>query len=383
MKPKVMVIDACDFDGFPVGGQLTTIKQLVALFGSRIALVGVSTDDAPVGEWTTKVIGGVEFDYFSFGKVNPVIKKPLVPRRLQTYLWLKRHKNEILSRNLEAAFIIAPEVMLAVKRWGLRIAYTFPGVENPLTMPRYAVGKWLAGPFERSLFSALAEHSELIMAAADNTAIQAMMHRGRGVLSRKQIVSSPTLVDAKIFNLSRAAESASGPRLVSCGRLNVVKGWDLIFNAYLVVKKEIPTASLYFIGDGEDRSKLETRIEEAGVRNSVFITGFLEPKQVARMLNSAHLFLLGSHREGWPTALVEAEACGLPAVVTDVSGASSLVEEGRNGFIARDRDAAGFARKIIAALELECPNPTSLAIGSRHSLDGWKESLSRLWDPLR
>jgi glycosyltransferase involved in cell wall biosynthesis len=210
-----------------------------------------------------------------------------------------------------------------------------------------------------------------------------MKDRGGGVLSHKQVVSSPTLVDAKIFYLNRLTEPVPGPVLVSCGRLNVVKGWDLVFDAYLKVREEIPTARLYFVGDGEDRGKLETRIGEAGVGNSVFITGFLAPQGVARMLNSAHLFLLGSHREGWPTALVEAEACGLPAVVTDVSGASSLIEQGRNGFIAQDRDAAGFAKKIIAALALECPNPTSLKIGSRHSLDSWKESLSRLWEPLR
>ncbi len=101
------------------------------------------------------------------------------------------------------------------------------------------------------------------------------------------------------------------------------------------------------------------------------------------MLNSAHLFLLGSHREGWPTALVEAEACGLPAVVTDVSGASSLIEQGRNGFIAQDRDAEKFAKKILAALRLECPNPISLKIGGRHSLDSWKANLCELWEPLQ
>jgi glycosyltransferase involved in cell wall biosynthesis len=383
VKSKVMVIEACDFDGFPIGGQLTTIKQLIAIFGNRLALVGISTDDSPVGRWTKKFLGGVEFDYFSFGKVDPSIRKPRVPRRLEAYLRLKVYKKQILSLGLGAAFVIAPEVMLAIQGWRLRVAYTFPGVENPLTMPRYAVGRWLAGPFEAGLFSALANHSELIMAAADQKAIQAMKDRSRGVLADKSVISSPTLVDTKIFNRNRPKETIAGPVLVSCGRLNLVKGWDLVFEAFLRVRSEIPSTRLYFVGDGEDRGKLETRIREAGVSNSVFITGFLEPLGVARMLNSAHLFLLGSHREGWPTALVEAQACGLPAVVTNVSGASSLIEEGRNGFIVQTRDAAEFAKKIIAALDLECPNPTSLEIGGRHSLEGWKASLCEMWEPLR
>jgi glycosyltransferase involved in cell wall biosynthesis len=381
--PTVMVIDACDFVEYPVGGQLTTIKQLISVFGNRLALVGISTADEPVGRWMKKHIDGVEFDFFSFGRVDPAIKKPRIPRRLYTYLRLKLYRKGILSLGVNAAFIIAPEVMLTIEAWGLRIAYTFPGVENPLAMPRYPIGKWLAAPFERRFFSALEQRSELIMAAADRKAIEGMKERSGGVLSHRPVLSAPTLVDTKIFYVDRKEDLVPGPVLVSCGRLNWVKGWDLVFDAFLQVMKEVPAARLYFVGDGEDRGKLEKRIDAAGVGNSVFITGFLRPAEVARYLNSARLFLLGSHREGWPTALVEAEACGLPAVVTDVSGASSLIEQGRNGFIVPNRDAEEFAAKVIAALKLECPNPTSLRIGGRHSLDSWKESLSALWEPLR
>src|SRR5271170_661151 len=117
---KVMVIEACDFDGFPIGGQLTTIKQLIAIFGNHLALVGVSTEEWPVGRWTKKNFGGVDFDYFCVGRVDPSIKKPRVPRRLEAFIRLKRHKKGILSLGLDAAFVIAPEVMLAIKGWGLR-----------------------------------------------------------------------------------------------------------------------------------------------------------------------------------------------------------------------------------------------------------------------
>jgi glycosyltransferase involved in cell wall biosynthesis len=378
-----MVIDACDFVGYPVGGQLTTIKQLISVFGNRLALVGISTADEPVGRWTKKHIDGIEFDFFSFGRVDPTIRQPRIPRRLYTYLRLKLYKKAILSFGLDAAFVISPEVMLTIKGWGLRVAYTFAGVENPLAMPRYPIGKLLAAPFERRFFSALAQGSELIMAAADQKAIQGMKDRSGGLLSHRPVVSAPTLVDTRIFYVDRIEDAMPGPVLVSCGRLNLVKGWDLVFDAYLKVREAMPAARLYYVGDGEDRGKLETRIRAASAGHSVFITGFLEPTEVARYLNSAQLFVLGSHKEGWPTALVEAEACGLPAVVTDVSGASSLIEQGRNGFIAPNRDAADFAQKIIAALNLDCPNPTSLKIGSRHSLDSWKEKLSALWEPLR
>jgi glycosyltransferase involved in cell wall biosynthesis len=401
MSTKVMVIEAGDFDAFPVGGQLTTVRQLITVFGDRLALVGISTQAEPIGRWFKKTIGGIEYDFFSIGYVDPSIRKPRIPRRIDTLLRLKLHRKGILSLGLNAAFVIAPEVMLAIKGWGLRIAFLFPGVENPLNKPRYAIGRWLAEPYERCLFSALATRSELIMAAADQKAIQSMKNRSRGVLDHRTIIQSPTLVDTQIFNVHRepapvfgrapgpelapglGPAPGSGPVLVSCGRLNLVKGWDLMLDAFLQVRREAPAATLHFIGDGEDRAKLEKRISEADVAGSVFISGFQEPRSVARMLNSAHVFLLGSHWEGWPTALIEALACGLPAVATDVSGVSSLIEPGCNGYIVQDRDAGDFARKIIAALKLECPNPTSLKIGGRHSLAGWKTKLCELWEPFR
>jgi glycosyltransferase involved in cell wall biosynthesis len=381
-KPRVMLIEACDFRGFPVGGQLTTAQQFVKVFGDSLALVGVSTDDTPVGRWTRKAFNGVELDFFSFGRVDPDNKKPLIPRRLNAYWRLRFYKREILSFGVNAAYVVAPEVMLAIEHWGLRIAYKFSGVENPLTMPRYAIGRWIAGPFERRLFSALAQRSELITAAADQEAIQALRARSGGILADKTVISTPTLVDTGVFKLDRA-EIRGPPLLVSCGRLNLVKGWDLILESFVFVKKESPYAKLCFVGDGEDRAKLEAGIAAAGLTDSVSITGFLPPADVAHTLNSANVFLLGSHREGWPTALVEAEACGLPAVTTNVSGASSLIEEGVNGYVVRSRDPGEFARAIVAALTLEVPNPKSLEIGAKHSLRRWKENLGELWEPLR
>jgi glycosyltransferase involved in cell wall biosynthesis len=382
-QPKVMLIEACDFQGFPVGGQLTTAQQFVAVFGESLALVGVSTDDTPIGRWIRKSFNGIELDFFSFGRVDPHDKKPRIPRRLHAYWRLKFYKREILSLGVTAAYVLAPEVMLAIQHWGLRIAYKFAGVENPLTMPRYALGKWIAEPFERRLFSALARHSELITAAADQAAIDALKARSGGILSDMTVISTPTLVDTAIFKLERSAIARTPPLLLSCGRLNLVKGWDLILDSFVLVKQQIPSAQLCFVGDGEDRATLEARIVATGVRDSVSITGFLPPIEVARLLNGADLFVLGSHREGWPTALVEAEACGLPAVATNVSGASSLIEEGINGYVVHSRDPAEFASAIITALRLEVPNRKSLEIGARHSLDRWKQSLGELWEPLR
>src|ERR1700735_2928540 len=151
MSTKVMVIEAGDFDAFPVGGQLTTVRQLITVFGDRLALVGISTQTEPIGRWFKKAIGGVEYDFFSIGYVDPSIRKPRIPRRIDTLLRLKLHRKGILSLGSNAAFVIAPEVMLAIKGWGLRVAFLFPRRGESVEQTEYAIGKWIAAPYERCL----------------------------------------------------------------------------------------------------------------------------------------------------------------------------------------------------------------------------------------
>jgi len=382
MKPRVMIIEGCDFQGFPVGGQLTHAIHWIQVFGERLALVGVSTDDTPVGVWTKKEFHGVVLDYFSIGKSDTSCSKPLLPRRLTVLLRLKRHKKEILSLGIGSAFVMAPEAMLAVSNWGLRVCYKFSGVENPLTMPRYPAGRLLATRFENLLFASLAAHAELILAASDQEGIDTMVSRSKGVLSARRIVQFPTRVDTSVFQARRDAAPGGPPLFVSCGRLNHVKGWDLVLDAFIAVKKRLPDAELCFVGDGEDRPALEARIADAGLQGAVTITGFLAAPAVAVVLNRSRVFLMGSHKEGWPIALLEALACGLPVVSTRVSGTGDLVEQARNGYLLDSRDPGAYADRMVAALELDNPNQVSLEIARCYALDRLAGYLEALWEPL-
>ena len=385
MKPKVMLIEACDFSSFPVGGHLSHTRQLVQIFGERLALVGISIDDTPVGVWTKKNVAGFTLDFFSLGRVTNLTQKPLIPRRLTAFLRLKYFKRQILSLGINAAYVVAPEVMIAVSNWGLRVAYKFSGIENPLTMARYPFATLLAAPFEKRLFSSLAKHAEIVFAAADKKAIEALVRRSNATLDSSQIVPLPTSVDSETFHVSPIAlpgPDCSKPVFISCGRLNRVKGWDLILDAFQKVQKDLPSAQLYFVGDGEDRSLLEKQVADTGLNDSVVVTGFVIPTEVAGLLNRSHVFLLGSHREGWPTAMVEALTCGLPVVATNVSGVNDLVEEKRNGYVVKTRDADEFAAKMVAALDLPRPNLVSLEIAKQYALTNIKKELELRWAPF-
>lgn len=380
---RILLIEACDFERFPFGGHLTTMTQLIELFPDRVALVGLEVPGVPSGVWSERVINGVRFPYFAFTRMDTSVRKPLIPRRLNAFLALKHHRRRILACGATHAFLVAPEVLLATHRWGLKIAYLLSGVENPLTMPRYRLGKLLAGTFDRRTFAAIAKDVALVLAHADEDAIAKLRLRSKHALDGIEIVGCPSHVDTRVFFARRGERTASGPVLLWCGRLNLVKGWDLALAAFALIRSQYPTATLRFVGDGEDRPKLEAAIARAGLQGCVSISGYLPTVEVAREMNGADLLLLASQREGWPTTLVEALACGLPAVCTNVSAVAQLVIPGQNGEIVSSRHPADFAAAVVRALKLPCPNEVSLQLARRFSLERWRDELLQRWQPFR
>src|SRR5438045_1104015 len=103
--PAVVVIEGSDFETFPVGGQLSMARSLMKLCGSRLALVGMSSGELPIGRWTERDISGTPYLFFSVCRREPSADRPLIPVRLSFYLALRRFKREILSLGCGAAFV--------------------------------------------------------------------------------------------------------------------------------------------------------------------------------------------------------------------------------------------------------------------------------------
>ncbi|MDE5802941.1 MAG: glycosyltransferase [Lachnospiraceae bacterium] len=105
--------------------------------------------------------------------------------------------------------------------------------------------------------------------------------------------------------------SEKQPLLVSMSRVDDVKGFWHQIKAFALIKKEIPEAGLMIIGDG-DFSEYEKLAEELQVRDSVLFTGV--QKNPFCYLKRASLYLMTSETEGFPNAMLEAMAVGVPAL---------------------------------------------------------------------
>jgi glycosyltransferase involved in cell wall biosynthesis len=388
--PAVVVIEGSDFETFPVGGQLAVARSLMKIFGSRLALVGMSRSEWPIGRWTEREISGTPYLFFSVCHREPSAEKPFVPVRLTFYRALRRFKKQILSLGCRSAFIQAPEALLAVSHWNWEsLCYRFAGVENPLNVSRYPFVRPFRPLLDKFIFSAL-NRADLILATADQDAINTLAARSNGQLAGDRLMQMPTCVDSCLFHpvpLQDARAKLGLPEncrvFVNSGRIGRFKGWELVLDAFEVFLRRNHNALLFFVGDGEDRCLLQAQIDERNLGLQVKITGFQKPSEVAAYLNAADVFVCGSLKEGWSVAMLEALACGKAIVSTEVSGTAAMIKPGENGFILQDRDPLKFAEAMENALRLADAEQVSTSTAASFDLTRMGERLARVWAPFR
>jgi len=122
-------------------------------------------------------------------------------------------------------------------------------------------------------------------------------------------------------------------RLISMGRLDRDKNFKCLIEAFAEVLNESEDSEdyeLYILGEGYERTNLENLISNLNLNKQVFMPGFVSSP--AQLLNSSHLFVFSSVREGFGNVLVEALSCGLPVISTDCkSGPSEILLDGKIG----------------------------------------------------
>lgn len=138
------------------------------------------------------------------------------------------------------------------------------------------------------------------------------------------------------------------------GALTERKGPQVLLKAMPIILRNVPDSRLILVGSSTDYLKsLEKLAKDLSIESNVEFTGFVDDATKVMYYKSADVFVLPSFSESFGIVLLEASACGLPLVVSDLEAFRAIIEEGYNGLFTKTGDGKGFASKIIPLLKNE------------------------------
>jgi glycosyltransferase involved in cell wall biosynthesis len=144
----------------------------------------------------------------------------------------------------------------------------------------------------------------------------------------------PNWVDIKeIEGIQVFKKRSSGLCILFAGRLHRVKQVDLLIRAFRLVHERISNASLYVLGDGEQRQDLIALAKNLGLSNSIHFVGFVDQRTVIEMMKLSDVLVLPSKMEGNPRVLIEAMANKVPIVATNVPGIRDMIKHMKTGYL--------------------------------------------------
>ena len=158
----------------------------------------------------------------------------------------------------------------------------------------------------------------------------------------------------KIKNKKKLSVSSKKSKEITlfCNRTwEPIYGVDVLAKAFVKVAQTKPDVNLILLGGGSQGANIRRILMNGGVMERVHFGGQVGQRDLPRWYHMADIYISPSHVDGSSVSLLEALACGMPCLVSDIAGNKEWVEEGVNGWLFRDGNVDDLAEKILLAIK--------------------------------
>lgn len=267
---------------------------------------------------------------------------------IRFHRWLKRERPDVLHAHLPHAAWLC--------RWSRLAAPVLVVIDTLHSSSTGKSGRRIGYTCSRWL-------PDHVTAVSQATAAS---HLVAGMVRKERLSILANGIDVPAWEPNAQARSAMRQLLgfrdeylwIAAGRLESVKDYPTLLRAFARAPR---AARLLVLGAGPLEPELIALAAQLGLEQRVRFTGF-EPN-VERWMQAADGFVLSSRYEGLPMVLLEAGACGVPAVATDVAGTREVVINGVNGLLAKAGDAKSLGEAMTRLMSM--PTEERYAMGER------------------
>jgi len=345
------------------------MAALSALFDSTVLLVPCAPRENPVGE---KALEGHNLSVVPLSFPRGIGLK----RKLDMPVWLARN-GPALFREFRRADAVHTPIPGDVGTVGMLLAFLF---RKPLFVRHcgnWFVQRTVAERFWKWFMQRFAGGRNVMVATGGPP------EAPRENTPEVRWIFSTSLTEQQLSRLGmvRDSPSANGPRLILVGRQEYGKGTDKLIECIPLLVNDCPHLQLDVVGDGTALPEFRQLACSLGIADHVHFHGALEHARVLNLLQTGDLFCFPTASEGFPKAVLEALACGLPVVTTKVSVLPRLIGTGC-GVVIEEPTAPALAQGIRHCLADEeryrKMSRQAVATARPYSLERWRDSIAVL-----
>jgi glycosyltransferase involved in cell wall biosynthesis len=173
-----------------------------------------------------------------------------------------------------------------------------------------------------------------------------------------------------VENLSRinhVRSERSSIKLISVGRLSFEKGYDVLLHAIKILLDKGLSIECNILGVGNEEISLKNIVRDLGLIDNVNFLGFIEdPKE---FILASDYFVFSSRYDGFPNAVLESLACGIPIIaLNSPGGISEIIQHRRNGWLINELSEQGLAEGIECAINFKWDKGAVIESARRYDL---------------
>lgn len=359
MGNRLIFYDTSNFIDYPVGGQLTSIrnflrflKEIFPEHSEDILLVGVTTDPEEVGKLSSVSLDGIMYPFLAVTQATVNLGEVKKSLRLEYMKGIWKYRKVIRIQKKDCNYIHTPEAFGAVRliRAGA-VCYVFSHGTYKDMWQR--VRFFQKAPLIRKAFQKFLMHvikkSTAVFVLEKETQEDYQNYNKRIVHVGNSIVCHP--YEERSLHESRI-------RFLYAGRLSKVKNVGPSIEAAKTWQRE---CELRILGDGEEREYLKGI---AGNSERIVFAGAVSPQKVQEIMRESDILVMNSTFEGIPMIILEAISLGVPVITTDVGGIKEVLTYGQDSEM-----TDGTVNQIQKAMEKIC------ADYDRYSRNAYEKSL--------